>query len=127
MLRPVPAGAAIYTAAVSPNRKRLAVHWHPPAGFTGVYDASGKEQARLRGQALGWLREDLAAWTKLAAGGKPDAKARITNAMNEWRMDDDFVGVRDKEALEKLPDDERRDWQKLWADVDALLKKTESK
>jgi hypothetical protein len=31
--------------------------------------------------------------------------------------------VRDPAALTRLPTDERLEWQQLWADVDALLKK----
>ena len=32
------------------------------------------ERARLRRQALGWLRDDLAAWSKLLDGGPPQAR-----------------------------------------------------
>src|SRR5262249_34484144 len=44
---PVPAGAGILRIALTPDRKRLAANWGVPAWFTGVYNASGKEQARL--------------------------------------------------------------------------------
>jgi hypothetical protein len=33
--------------------------------------------------------------------------------------------MRDKQALAKLAEPERRDWQKLWADVSALQHKTD--
>jgi hypothetical protein len=34
-----------------------------------------------------------------------------------------MAGLRDKESLKKLPDDEREAFQKLWGDVAELLKK----
>ncbi len=40
--------------------------------------------------------------------------------MQHWRQDTDFAEVRGPEALAKLPEAERQDWQKLWADVEAL-------
>ncbi len=35
--------------------------------------------------------------------------------------------MRDKDALEKLPADERDAWRKLWADVAELRAKTQEK
>ena len=43
-----------------------------------------------------------------------------------WQEDRDLAGVRDKDALAKLPAEERAAWEKLWADVAALLKKAEA-
>jgi serine/threonine-protein kinase len=85
------------------------------------------EQARLRRQALAWLRDDLVAWSNIADRGKPAEKTLVKQKMEHWRSDADLAGIRDKEALDKLPDDERKDWQKLWADVAALLAKTSPK
>jgi hypothetical protein len=31
--------------------------------------------------------------------------------------------VRDKGALDRLSDDERKEWRKFWTDVDVLLEK----
>jgi WD40 repeat protein/predicted Ser/Thr protein kinase len=43
-----PAGAVIHRHSLSPDLRWLAIVWKSPAGFsTRVYDASGKEQARL--------------------------------------------------------------------------------
>ena len=36
--------------------------------------------------------------------------------------DPDFRGVRSDQALARLPEDERADWQKLWQEVEALRK-----
>ena len=47
--------------------------------------------------------------------------------MSHWQEDADLAGVRDADALAKLPPDEQDAWRKLWADVDAVLKKAQTK
>ena len=47
--------------------------------------------------------------------------------MQHWQEDSDLVSVRDAAALDNLPEAERAEWKKLWADVAELLKKAESK
>jgi hypothetical protein len=88
----------------------------------GLGDAG---RARLRGQALAWLRADLAWWSGAAQSGNPDALAAVRGALSYWRDGPDLAGVRDADALDKLPDAERADWRKLWADVDAVLQKAD--
>jgi tetratricopeptide (TPR) repeat protein len=78
------------------------------------------QKARLRGQAMRWLRDDLSAWARRLDAGPPAAREAVRKAMRHWRGDDDLAGVREAAALGKLPPDERAAWQKLWADVDAL-------
>ena len=79
-----------------------------------------KERARLRGQALDWLRADLTARDKLR---QDDAKAgpAVQQTLQDWKTNADLAGVRDADALDKLPEAERTAWRKLWTDVDALL------
>jgi serine/threonine protein kinase/Tfp pilus assembly protein PilF len=74
------------------------------------------ERAGLRRQALGWLRADLAQRTKLMQAGKSEGRTLAT-----WQTDDALAGVRDREALAKLPDDERAEWQHFWAGVAVAL------
>jgi tetratricopeptide (TPR) repeat protein len=74
------------------------------------------ERARLRRQALGWLRTDLALRTRRLQAGNSEGWALVI-----WQTDAALAGVRDRAALEKLPDDERKQWQRFWADVPALL------
>jgi len=80
-----------------------------------------KEKARLRGQALTWLKADLAARVKQLASkqahDRDDAKARLLH----WRQDTDLVGVRDPAGLANLPEAERAAWQRLWREVDGAL------
>jgi serine/threonine-protein kinase len=86
-------------------------------------DLADKERARLRKQALAWLRADLDAWAKLVDGGKAADRQAAQGQMRHWQGDADLSGVRHPWSLLRLPGDERRQWQKLWADVDDLLKK----
>jgi tetratricopeptide (TPR) repeat protein len=82
-----------------------------------------KERARLRRQALEWLRADLAAWGRLLDKGPDQTRgaARLIKVLRSWPADADFAGVRGPKALVKLPESERRAWQQLWDDVAALL------
>jgi serine/threonine-protein kinase len=82
--------------------------------------SDNKERARLRRQALEWLRADLAAYRR-ALDQEPDrAGPAVRERMQHWQQDKDFAGVRGPDALAKLPEAERQDWQQLWQEVEAL-------
>jgi tetratricopeptide (TPR) repeat protein len=87
----------------------------------GAAKLTDKERARLRGQALYWLTADLTAWSKLAAA-PAEQRLDARQTLTRWRADPDLTGVRDKDALAELPEDERAKWQELWGEVDGLLK-----
>ncbi len=78
-------------------------------------------QARLRRQALDWIKADLAAWNAFVNGNDPEALEEAAWALAVWKMDSDLDGVRDPDALARLPEAERKDWQAVWADLTALL------
>ena len=82
-----------------------------------------KERARLRQQALDGLRSFLEALTQ-AAKNKA-AHPMVRRSLGSWQTLPDFATIRDSAALSKLPEAERAAWRKLWADVAALLQKTE--
>jgi hypothetical protein len=82
-----------------------------------------KEKARLRQQALDWLKTDLAHWSRLAQSGKADDRTLVRQILQHWQVDSDLAGVR-AGALAKLPQPERDAWKKLWADVEAVLART---
>jgi serine/threonine-protein kinase len=87
-----------------------------------------KERARLRREALDWLRADLTAWTSLLDKQKdqPGSVAAVTKTMRLWMTDSDFAGVRGPAALAKLPEAERAAWQQLWSGVAAMLVRAQS-
>jgi serine/threonine-protein kinase len=81
------------------------------------------ERARWRQQARAWLQADLAAWAGKLKGGTAAGRAQVKTMMKRWQADADLAGVRGREALARLPKEERQAWQKLWSDVDALLRR----
>jgi tetratricopeptide (TPR) repeat protein len=83
------------------------------------------ERARLRRQALGWLRADLGLWAKQLETGNPEARQAVRGPLQNWRRDTDLAGLRDAAAIGKLPEAEWEPWLKLWADVDALLRRAD--
>jgi tetratricopeptide (TPR) repeat protein len=81
-----------------------------------------RDRARLRAQALLWLRADLASWATLAGKSAPAAREEAHRTLANWQQDADLARVRDPEALRNLPLAERQDWQKLWSDVTEQLR-----
>lgn len=80
-----------------------------------------QEYAHLRRRALDWLRADLGGLTKALKAVPQQARPKVTQVLRHWQADPDFAGVRGAEALARLSAAERREWQRLWADVAALL------
>jgi tetratricopeptide (TPR) repeat protein len=78
-----------------------------------------QEKARLRRQALDWLKADLASRTQQLTGEK---RQEARTLLQHWKNHPDLSGVRG-EALSKLPEAERAAWKELWGEVDALLSK----
>ena len=81
-----------------------------------------KERARLRRQALAWLRADLAAFGQLLKKKPGPDSSTVQQTLRHCQQDPDFAGVRG-DALAKLPEAEREPWQQLWADVEQTLRK----
>jgi tetratricopeptide (TPR) repeat protein len=88
---------------------------------------SEKERATWRRQAFDWLKADVGAWSEVIEQGPPQARAAARQALSHWQKDPDLAGVRDEKEWAKLPAEERQQWQKLWADVAALLRKAKGK
>jgi serine/threonine-protein kinase len=86
-----------------------------------------KKRARLRSQALDWLRADLDAWGQLLNKESDKIRPLLVQQMQHWLADPDFSGVRGPEALAKLPEVERQAWQKLWKDISDMLIRTQEK
>jgi tetratricopeptide (TPR) repeat protein len=83
------------------------------------------ERARLRRQALDWLRADLAAYRRLLEKEPDQARPRVQRALRMWQQFG-VGGVR-SDALAKLPEAERQTWQQLWADVEQTLRRVNDK
>jgi serine/threonine-protein kinase len=87
-----------------------------------------KDRARLRRQAIDWLREDLASQAKDLDSTTARPSDSSVQRLRNWQSDPDLACVRDTDALIRLPDQERQRWQRLWSDVDAVLRRmSESK
>jgi serine/threonine-protein kinase len=86
-----------------------------------------EERARIRQQALDWLRADLAAWARVLGSARPEARSIVRQKLRHWRQDPDLPSLRDKAALDNLPAAERDAWQRLWADVASLLQRANEK
>jgi serine/threonine-protein kinase len=80
-------------------------------------------RARWRRQALAWLRQDLTWWDKALAGGNVQASAQARQWLQRWQTDGNLECVRGKDRLARLPDEERKQWEQLWSDVVALLRR----
>jgi serine/threonine-protein kinase len=81
------------------------------------------ERARWRKQARTWLRADLAVLATKLAGGVAADRFLVQKTLSRWRTDPDLAGLRDPEALDRLPPDERQECAALWGNIDALLKR----
>jgi hypothetical protein len=94
------------------------------AAGQGVDEPASDETARtkLRALALAWLKAEADSWAKLIDN---DAKAspQAVQVLRHWLEDLDLTSVRNASALTKLPGTERKDWQKLWAEVYGLLQR----
>jgi tetratricopeptide (TPR) repeat protein/serine/threonine protein kinase len=86
-----------------------------------------KERARLRRQALDWLRADLEAWGRLLDKEADKVRPVLVQRMRHWLEDTDFSGVRGPQALAKLPEVERQAWQKIWDDIANTLAQAQAK
>ena len=82
-----------------------------------------EERALRRRQALDWLRQDLTWYGRRLDDGDALIIGQIGERLQLWHGDPDLAGVRAKDALARLPDEERERWERLWSDVDALLRR----
>jgi serine/threonine-protein kinase len=98
------------------------------AGCGRGEDATGLDEAerkRWRDQARAWLRADLAARVHAFNADPRAARAGVRQALTRWQQDPDLTGVRDPSELDRLAPDERKEFLALWAEVAAVLGRTE--
>jgi Flp pilus assembly protein TadD len=105
--------------------------WYNPACAAALV-AAGKDADLTRvgveewgyytGQAHGWLKKDLA--TLAAQAKAPATRDAVRRMLEHWKKDRDLAAVRDPEWLAAMPVSDRKRWEALWAEVDALLAST---
>ncbi len=84
-----------------------------------------EERVRLRQKSLAWLRDDLKLWRGLLEKEPGRTGPVLAAQLRHWLEDPDFAGVREADALKRLPEMERADWQRLWEEVEALRRSAE--
>ena len=80
----------------------------------------GKEQARLRGQSLAWLRANLARLAKRVESTAPEDREEAEATLLDWQGDVELAGVRDEATLARRSEEERAAWREFWAEVGKL-------
>jgi hypothetical protein len=128
------AAVRLWSEALAIDPKLADLRQNPPrfnAACAAAMAAAGMDKGdpppdhaaktRHRAQALDLLKAELTVWTKLVESSPPQAGSVILRNLQQWKQDTDLVGVRDAEALARLPEAERKEWQRLWAKVDAIL------
>jgi predicted ribosomally synthesized peptide with SipW-like signal peptide len=93
----------------------------------GEPPSDDRAKAKLRRQALDWLKAELAVWAKYLESGPPQVRPLVVLTLNHWTKDTALAGIRDKAALARLPAEEHKAFTRLWADVAVLLKKAQEK
>jgi tetratricopeptide (TPR) repeat protein/tRNA A-37 threonylcarbamoyl transferase component Bud32 len=92
----------------------------------GAGNLSDQEKSRLRQEGLTWLKADLAA-RRMLLEQNPREAAAVKQALGHWQQDPHLAGLREAAALANLPEAEARACHRLWAEVQTLLQRAESK
>jgi WD40 repeat protein/serine/threonine protein kinase/tetratricopeptide (TPR) repeat protein len=100
------AACAAVVAGMGPGKEMLS---HPEA-----------ERMRLRGLALGWLREELGELNKQFQKDADKSFHVVTERLNEWFSEFDLEAVRFVGLRKQLPAEERSEWEKLWSEAASL-------
>jgi tetratricopeptide (TPR) repeat protein len=78
-----------------------------------------EEWGFFTGLAQKWLRADLALWTSQAK--EPKRRQEVRDQLTVWKNESVLAPVRDPAWLAAMPPADRKAWEALWRDVDALL------
>ncbi len=80
-----------------------------------------------RSQALEWLKDDLAARSKLLEKANPATTANVAKVLAYWKEDPDLASIRDPSELAKLPKAEQSALGNFWSNLDAVIAKAKEK
>jgi hypothetical protein len=86
-----------------------------------------EERARWRKQALRWLRDDLTLLASRVEDGTPQDRKTAATILQRWQGDPALAGLRDAAAMALLPPAEQKACTRLWAEVEALLRKARAR
>lgn len=119
------ARAALAEDLASGNRRNAAI----AAAQVGTDSRVGTDiqpldpaaKADHRAQALGWLRADRDASVRILSEKDSEQHPVARRTLDIMLHHRDLACVRSPEALAKLPEAERVEWQKFWAEVSALM------
>jgi superkiller protein 3 len=75
-----------------------------------------QQRARLRQQALAWLRDELTFRATQIASTHPGDQATAQRFLQHWQTNRNLAGLRG-EALARLSEAEREAWGQLWTDL----------
>jgi len=81
---------------------------------------TGEEKSQWRQQALEWLQADLEIRIASAASEDPEVSGPAVSALKDWLSDPDLASVREQASLEQLPEQEHRNWESLWQQVNSV-------
>jgi hypothetical protein len=82
----------------------------------------GLAKAKLRRQALDWLKSEFSAWNKLLGSESSKQLEAVLYRQVGWKYDAALAGIRDAAALSKLPPEERAACNQFWTEVASTLK-----
>ncbi len=82
-------------------------------------------RAKLRAQALEWLKAELTVWRKVLETGPAQARPTVVQTLQNWKQDTDLAGIRNEKELAQLNEPERKQCQTLWAELEAVLKRAQ--
>jgi hypothetical protein len=78
-------------------------------------------RAKLRAQALDWMKAELSTWEEVALTAGSSNKQLIAPTLAHWKQDLDLSGIRDDGDLAKLPEAERLAWTAFWGRVGEMF------
>jgi tetratricopeptide (TPR) repeat protein len=79
------------------------------------------ELAKLRDQALQWLRAHLGLCATRVEAGRVEDVMVVLDSLPAWQRDPDLASVRDGNASAALPEKEQKAWRVLWMEADKML------
>jgi tetratricopeptide (TPR) repeat protein len=94
-------------------------------GKDGI-ELSAAARAQWRKQARAWLHADLAALARALDSGAPANRDLVKKMLTLWRADRDLAGLREPNALQQQPADERKECLALWEEVTTVLNRAQT-